>query len=354
MPNSTSRRKDEHLDICFDEDVTYHSISTGFERLDLSQVLSQFSDITPHEVDLSTHLLNKKISAPIIISGMTGGTDRGETINKSIAKICEKLQLGMGVGSQRAALEHPEMAKTFQIRETAPSIPLFSNLGIAQILNKKGRDNAIQVINMIEADALAVHVNALQEFVQKEGDKVFNNALSVLGQLIKAVDFPIMVKGVGFGINSNDAKEIIKLKPDLFDVGGAGGTNWTKIEALRMKKGHYYSSDLIELGISTVDSIINVVNNINGNKPLIVASGGVWSGTKAVKALLLGADYVALALPILKTYKKEGEEGIRSFISTYIYEMKIIMAMLGLKNIEELKDKRKKILSTMVSSNNFH
>ncbi|MHA1303765.1 MAG: alpha-hydroxy-acid oxidizing protein, partial [Candidatus Heimdallarchaeaceae archaeon] len=149
---------------------------------------------------------------------------------------------------------------------------------------------------------------------------------------------------VGYGFSLHDTKMIAETGVELIDVGGSGGTNWTKVELLRDKSLHFYSSSFINLGISTVDSIRNAVMAKKGEKPAIIASGGVWSGLDAVKALLLGADYVACALPVLKSFNEKGEEGIRSYLSAYISEMKIVLALLGLQNIEQLKLERDRIL----------
>jgi len=346
MHNKTSPRKDEHLKICNELDVNYDLISPGFEKISITEELSNFSDVTPDIVNLEASLFGKKIDFPLIISGITGGSEEGKKINKSIAKVCDKFNIAMGVGSQRAAIEEPQLASTYQVREYAPNIPLIGNLGVAQLLDKTNGEKVKLAVEMIDADALALHINPLQEYVQYEGDKQLSNIISPLESIIQESNYPIIIKGVGFGFSLNDMKIIGKLGAKYVDIAGAGGTNWTKIEFYRHKKEFSFSNEFVNLGISTVESLKNAVFVQQSFPYKIIASGGIWSGINAVKALLLGADYIGFALPIVKAYYNKGEEGIESFLSVFLIEMKIVLAMMGIKNIKQLNERKKKFLSS--------
>lgn len=340
-----SRRKDEHIELCLSSDIQYKSLLTGLEEIKLSPNL--LLDYSFTDIDLSSSMLKKPLAAPLIVSGMTGGTNKGKDINQTIAKVCNKIGIAMGVGSQRVALENKNLAHTFDVRQLAPDIPLFGNLGIVQCKNFERTNVLEEAIQMINADALALHVNPLQEFVQKEGKYDQFSIKLLLRKIVEENNFPMIIKGVGMGLNKKDAEYIVKLNPYAIDVAGAGGTNWTKIEFLRNKEARYFSEQLLEWGISTKQSIINTLEAKKDiqkqTNTLVIASGGVWSGMDAIKSLLLGADYVGFALPALRAVMK-GEEELVLFLETFLKEMKIVMAMLNVKNIKELKMKREKIL----------
>ncbi len=340
--SSTSSRKDEHIFLCLENDVQYKGITNGFDEITIQPSL--LTNTSPDEVDLSTEFLSKEIKVPILVSGMTGGSKNGRVFNESVARVCSEFQIGMGVGSQRAAIEDPELTNTFEVRHIAPKIPLIANLGIAQFFQGYGQEEAEKTVSMIGADALAIHINPLQEFVQNEGDKIYTNISAKIKELMQDFTTPIIIKGVGTGLTKNDAKTLTELDIYAIDIAGAGGTNWSRIEYYRNDKAQHLSDEFLNWGISTKDSLLNTVSFAKDKNIKIIASGGVWSGFDAVKALLLGADYVSLALPILRSIGKGGLEECRKLLSTYILEMKATMAMLNLKNLEEIKKERHKIL----------
>ncbi len=338
----TSSRKDDHILLCLESDVQYSGITNGFDDIIIEPtLLTQFSS---EEVDLSTTFLSKEVNYPIIVSGMTGGSENGRVFNESVARICSEFNIGMGVGSQRAAIEEPKLVDTYKVRHIAPNIPLIANLGIAQFIQGYDHVQAQKAITMIGADALAIHINPLQEFVQGEGDKNQSKALKKIVDLKQELDSPIIIKGVGTGLTKEDAKTLTQLKIYALDVAGAGGTNWSRIEYYRNKEVKYLSDKFLNWGISTKNSLLNAVELAENKSVKLIASGGVWCGFDAVKALLLGADYVGLALPILRSIGKGGIDDCRKFLSTYILEMKAVLAMLNISNLEELKKERHKIL----------
>jgi isopentenyl-diphosphate delta-isomerase len=300
--------------------------------------------LSPSDVSLKSSIIGKTIDYPLIISGMTGGTLKGQRFNEIIAEVCDELNIGMGVGSQRAAIENPDLISTYVVRHKAPDIPLFANLGIAQFLDGYNNKEVEQAIQMIDADAIAIHLNPLQEFTQKEGDKTFSNTKDKLSEIIKDCSHPIIIKGVGRGISKADARFLAKEEVYAIDVAGAGGTNWVRIETYRNPDLYKLSQEFIDWGIPTALSLMNVVEETKDNNTKIIASGGIWNGLDATKALLLGADYVAFALPVLKTIAKGGVEELRNYLYSYTFELKTSMAMLGIKNLQELENAKKKIL----------
>jgi isopentenyl-diphosphate delta-isomerase len=339
---ATSSRKDDHIQICLEKDVVYDTIPHGFDSLKLEPTL--LVNLSPADVILESSLFGKTIDYPLIISGMTGGSLKGQRFNEIIAEVCRELNIGMGVGSQRAAIENSDLVSTYVVRHKAPEIPLLANLGIAQFLNGYGNKEIEEAIQMIEADAIAIHLNPLQEFTQKEGNKVLFNTKEKISEIIKECSYPIIIKGVGRGISKIDAKFLTKQNIYAIDVAGAGGTNWVKIETYRNPKLSKLSQEFINWGIPTALSLMNVVEETKDKETKIIASGGIWNGLDATKALLLGADYVAFALPVLKSIAKGGIEELRNYLYSYTFELKTTFAMLGIRNFQELKEARKKIL----------
>ncbi|MHA1953323.1 MAG: isopentenyl-diphosphate delta-isomerase [Candidatus Heimdallarchaeaceae archaeon] len=358
--SETSPRKDDHLRLCIEEDVTYDTLTTGFEivKLNINSLIrtENFDDI-----DLSTDFLGKTIDYPIIISGMTGGSKLGQKYNKIIAEVCQEKSIAMGVGSQRAAFENHELAKTFQVRDKAPDIPLIANLGIAQFIEGYGVKEAEQAIEMIEADALAVHINPMQELIQKEGTRKFSATFDALQNLSESLKSPLIVKGVGTGFAVRDLLLLQKLKFYALDIAGAGGTNWKKIEALRNPTLNYVSNSFLNIGIPTYKSLKDAIDYFILGVPSLrslfkfarsspddikklIVSGGIWSGLDAIKAILSGGKYVAFALPALQAIAKGGKEELISLLNSYIFEMKAVMSILGSDNLETMKKKRNNAL----------
>ncbi|MCK4845311.1 MAG: type 2 isopentenyl-diphosphate Delta-isomerase, partial [Candidatus Heimdallarchaeota archaeon] len=226
-----SRRKEEHIRICLENNVVYDRMSNGLEKVQIRP--SSFEELSVNDINLETKFLNKTINFPLLISGITGGSKKGKEINEIIGKICQEFFIGMGVGSQRAAIENPELVSTYQVRHIASDIPLLANIGIGQLIDEYDVNDAENAITMIKADGLALHVNIQQEFLQSEGDKDFSNLKKSISQLIKESKYPLIIKGVGSGISKKDAEYLMSLNIYAVDVAGAGGTNWAKIETYR-------------------------------------------------------------------------------------------------------------------------
>jgi isopentenyl-diphosphate delta-isomerase len=333
-------RKDEHILLASTENVESNE-STWLEHVKFLH--NALPELNLDDVALSCDFLGKSISAPIIIGAMTGGTELSKKINFSLAKAAEKYRIPMMVGSQRVILKHPETKDSFSVvRESAPSIPIVGNIGIAQIASSENFNYIEELINNIDADALAIHLNVIQEVIQPEGDKIFAGALKKIQDLKNQYSIPIIIKETGCGISREVAQKLVEIGIDAIDVSGVGGTSWVAVEYYRAKKHKSQSRmDLGKLfwdwGIPTAASIIEVTSKVKKNfsKIKIIGSGGIRDGIEIAKALRIGADYAALARPLLIA-SLEGQESIEHFIEKIMNELKITMLLTGSKDLISL------------------
>jgi len=272
------KRKTDHIYICLNEDVEAKKITTGFE--DIFFIHRALPELNLEEIDLTTEVFGYKFSAPIMISSITGGAEEAIKINASIAEAIEELGLGMGVGSQRAALENPNLRRTYTIvRKKAPNAFLAANIGASQIIRDYGIKELEKIVEMIEADALIIHLNPLQEAIQPEGEAFYLGALSKIRQIAESLDVPIIVKETGAGISAEDAKKLEEAGVAGIDVAGAGGTSWAAVEWYRAhQRGDHLAEEVgkefWDWGIPTAASVIEVAQSVDIP---IIASGGVRS-----------------------------------------------------------------------------
>jgi len=332
----TERRKFDHLQICLNEETQATQITTGFE--DIHLIHRAVPEIGREEIDLSVKLFNHRFSAPIIIEGMTGGESKhSKKINAVLASAAEELGIGMGVGSQRAALENPKLIETYSIvREKAPSAFIIANIGATHLLNKDGVKDAERAIEMIGADALAIHLNPLQEAIQLEGETNFSGILNKIRELSERVVVPIIAKETGAGISSEDAVRLVEAGVSVIDVAGAGGTSWAAVEYHRARKvGDDLRCRMGEAfwnwGIPSAISLVEIAESVEAS---IIASGGIRSGIDAAKALALKADLVGMAFPLLKA---AAEGNLIKFLSFFIEELRNAMFLVGAKKVHELR-----------------
>jgi len=330
-------RKDDHILICLEEDVKAKKITPGFEEVFL--IHRALPEISRDNISLTTEFLKHKFSAPILIEGITGGTERAFKINAAIAHAVEELGIGMGVGSQRAALENPKLERTYSIaRKKAPSAFLVANVGGPQIIKEYDLKKVTKAIQMIEADALAIHLNALQEAVQPEGETDYAGLFERLKEITSGLDVPVIVKETGAGISAEDAKKLKSAGVACIDVAGAGGTSWAAVEYHRAKQrgdlsGQEVGRDLWDWGIPTVVSLVEVLQSVD--LP-VIASGGVRSGSDIAKALALGADLAGFALPILGPALRSGEE-VENKLHLVMRQLTTAMFLIGAGSIGMLK-----------------
>lgn len=294
----TQARKADHIRICLDEDVQSHRITNGFERYRFTHCC--LPELNRDEIDISTTFLGKTVKTPLLISSMTGGTQQAKLINQRLAKTAQRYGLAMGVGSQRVAVENPDLTATFSVRKYAPDALLFANLGAVQLNYDYGIAQCRQAVDALEADALILHLNPLQEAVQTEGDVNFKGLFDKIEQLASVLEVPIVAKEVGNGISSEMAQRLIDVGVAAIDVAGAGGTSWARVESERAKdpKQRRLGNTFADWGIPTA-TCITQIRQISKTIPLI-ASGGMRNGLDAAKAIALGANLAGLALPFLQ------------------------------------------------------
>lgn len=326
--SSTKQRKEDHINICLELNVQSQR-GAGFD--DLFLVHQSVPDINFSSVSTEVDLFGKTLKVPLLIEGMTGGTERAQRINKVIATVCQKCGLGMGVGSQRAMIEDPELAPSYDVRSYAPDILLCANLGLPQFILGYTRKEADFAVNTIEADCLAVHLNPLQEAVQPEGDPVCESGVAVLKKLKNECAYPLIAKETGAGISKEIMKKLQVL--DGLDVGGLGGTSFSAVEFYRNTgEGKEIAAEFWSWGIPTAVSIVEC-----REAKTLIASGGIRTGIDVAKALALGADCCGAALPFLKA-AVQGESTLISLVQKICLELKIAMFLCGCRTISELKE----------------
>ena len=329
-----SRRKSEHLNINLNRNVQSREISTGFENYYFIHQALPESDASL--IDLSTSLFGKRLKAPIIISAMTGGTPEAQQINENLARAAQAVGVGMGVGSQRAALDDPKLVQSYQVRHAAPDILLFANLGAVQLNYGYGTEHCRRAVEMIEADALVLHLNPLQEALQSEGNTNFSGLLSKIERICRELTVPVLVKEVGWGISETVARRLAQAGVAAIDVAGAGGTVWSEVE--RLRANNKVSQNLIDAfaswGIPTAESIKMVRRGAPGLP--IIASGGIRHGLDIAKAIALGADAAGLASPLLKVANLSSEAVIEA-LEELKDGLRLAMFCLGASDINTLK-----------------
>lgn len=320
----TKNRKSDHIRICLEKDVEYRK-SNGFECYELEH--NALPELDFEKIDTSLDFMGKKFRAPIMIEAITGGSPESEKINKNLAKAAQELGLGMGVGSQRAALENPEMGKTYKVRDVAPDIFLLGNIGAGQL--SKYRDEAGRFLEMIDADALAIHLNAAQEMAQREGSRNFENILDSI-RYVTSAGTRVIVKEVGCGISGNVAVKLADAGVSAIDVAGAGGTSWIRVDNLR---GNGEMKNFLEWGIPTAECLSQYRDR--GIKIPVIASGGIRNGLEIAKAIAMGASLAGIALPLLEPATRSSD-AVREKLEIIIRELKTAMLLVGAKNIKEL------------------
>lgn len=327
-----SNRKQDHLDINLNREVG-SGLTTGLEDYHFTH--QALPEINLGEIDLQVELFDKKLSSPLLISSMTGGSEEAQTINRRLAEAAQEMNIPMGVGSQRAALEDQGWEASFQVRELAPDILLFANLGAVQLNYGMGIDDCRRAVEMIEADGLILHLNPLQEAVQPEGETNFKGLADAIHEICRDLDVPVIAKEVGWGISREAAHLLQNAGVSAVDVAGAGGTSWSEVEMHRAEDPSQkrIASQFINWGIRTADSILMVKSA--APDLLIFASGGLRNGVEIAKCVALGAALGGMASPFLKA-AADSTRCTVEMIRTIQQEIRITMFAAGARDISEL------------------
>ncbi len=328
------RRKADHIRINLEEDVQFKGVTTGLEKLYFMH--RALPEINLANVDTKTTLFGKTLTTPLLISSMTGGTERAAWINQTLAEAAQEVGIAMGLGSQRAAVEDDALAASYNVRDYAPDILLFANIGAVQLNYGYGVDQCWRAVEMVGADALILHFNALQEATQPEGDDDFSHLAEKVARICSELAVPVIAKEVGWGFSREDVRLLRGAGVAAIDVAGAGGTSWSEVEKHRAptERLRRVAGAFIDWGIGTADAI-RYCQEVAPELP-VLASGGLKTGIDVAKCIALGAQIGGLAGEFLKAADKNGTAGAVELMRTLTDELRITMFCAGVENLGEL------------------
>jgi isopentenyl-diphosphate delta-isomerase len=343
----TIERKQRHVELCLDGDVDFNKRS-GFEHYDFRH--NATPELNLDEIDLRATFLSKKINYPFMVSSMTGGYNGATQINAVLAEACQSLNIPLGIGSMRQALESAAHRDSFLVvRRLAPSIPVFANIGAAEVALGLTNAQTKLLLDLVRADGLIVHLNAAQELFQPEGNTNFKGFLAKLKKLTRTLPVPVIAKEVGNGISGQVAKRLMDAGVRAIDVAGAGGTNWQKVEELRFAEQFNRDlrftegglRELLNWGIPTAICLeeLKRLRRLKAYRSVqVMASGGITNGVEIAKSIALGADLAALAKPFLKAaFEPEGADAVKQFALRLMNDLRATMFLVGAKNINALQ-----------------
>ncbi len=322
------RRKDDHLDLCIQGDVAFKTRSTLLSQVDL--IHDALPEISFDQVDSSVEIMGRRLSAPILVAAMTGGTRRAQRINRDLARAAQQLGLGLGFGSQRVQLLNGNTLG-FQVRDLAPDILVLGNIGIVQARGAS-TDQLEEMLALSGADALCVHLNPAMELVQRGGDRDFRGGLDTLARLRESLSMPLVVKETGCGLSRSVGQRLSDLGMQWVDVSGAGGTSWVGVETLCNPGASSPGPAFWDWGIPTAASLLQ----LDGLPLRKIATGGVYNGLDAARALALGASAVGIARPLLVAQNSGGAEGVQHRLELMISELRMAMLLTGCKTVRDL------------------
>jgi isopentenyl-diphosphate delta-isomerase len=327
-----TNRKEQHLTIVSEQDVESLA-STGLERYRLRHCA--LPEMSLAQVDLSSEFCGHALAAPLMITGMTGGSARAGIVNRRLAQAAQATGIALNLGSQRVALEQPELLSTYQVRDAAPDVLLLANLGAVQFNYGLTIDHCLEAVAAIDADGLVLHLNPLQEAVQPEGDTDFGGLLTRISELCHRAPFPVLVKEVGWGISAPLVQALQSAGVAAVDVSGSGGTSWSRVESYRLvdSKAVAIASAFEDWGIPTATALVEA-RAACPDLPL-VASGGITTGVDAVKCLALGANLAGLARPLLRPALSSAE-AVRRAVEVLLGQMRLAMFCTGCATLADL------------------
>ena len=327
------QRKSDHIKINLEQDVR-SALTSGLEKYHF--IHEALPELDLNRLDTSCKLFGKQLTSPTLISSMTGGTSEAETINLRLAEAAQECGIAMGVGSQRAAIEHPEQATTFQVRRVAPDILLFANIGAVQFNYGFGVDECRRAVDMIQADALYLHLNPLQEAVQDAGDTNWVGLAGKIEEVCKKLEVPVIAKEVGWGISEHTAEILANCGVQAIDVAGAGGTSWSQVEMHRAPDEftRNLAATFVGWGIPTAESIVSVKRSVP--EMTVFASGGIKDGLDIAKSVALGATLGGMAGQFLKAAAISTEKAV-DMIKLTKRQIEVTMFACGAGSLNELK-----------------
>ncbi len=332
--SATATRKGDHIRINLEEDVGAKGVATGFD--DYRFLHRALPEVDLSEVSTELELFGRPLSAPLLISCMTGGTEAAAGINRNLAEVAQEFRLPMGLGSGRVLLEHPEVLPTFDVRAVAPAVLLFANLGAVQLNRSVGVDGCRRLLDLLQADCLVLHLNPLQEAIQPEGDTTFGELISKIEGVCRRLEQPVIVKEVGWGISSDLVRQLFDAGVSAVDVAGAGGTSWSEVESHRVSEPWRarLAAAFADWGIPTAQALREA--RAAAPNRLVFASGGVRNGIDLAKAVALGADLVGMAGPFLKA-AAQGVETVADVGRELIETLRVTMFCVGARSLRELR-----------------
>lgn len=330
MADGIGDRKQSHLTLCEEADVEYAGTTTLFEEVTFEH--DALPELALDEIDLGVTLLGRPLRAPLVITGMTGGTAEARSINQGLAQLAEAFGIAFGVGSQRAMHRQPELAATFEIRRHAPTTLILANIGVVQAAAL----STIEVGRLVEAigaDALCVHLNPAQELIQPGGDRDFRGGLEAIARLVRELPVPVVVKETGCGISARVGERLAGIGVRTVDVSGAGGTSWVKVEGLRAGEAERdLATILADWGIPTAAALLG----LRESGLELIGSGGVRSGLDVARAVALGARVAGVALPVLRAYREGGAAAADRYMTGLLSSLRAVMLLTGSRNLAML------------------
>jgi len=325
------KRKADHLEVAASGRAEFVK-STLLEHVHL--VHQALPELALDEIDLDTELVGKPLKAPLLITGMTGGTAEAAQVNRDLARAAQAAGVAFGVGSQRAMDEHPELAASYMVRDVAPDVVLLGNVGAVQAL-AMGPARVVELAKRIGADAIAIHLNPGQELIQDHGDRDFRGVRDGIARIVESSPIPVVVKETGCGLSAQAARSLIAAGVRTVDVAGAGGTSWVAVEAMRAAAGSgaaTLGTELWDWGIPTAVSVVAAARE----GLIVIASGGMRTGYDVARALALGARAGGMAAPMLRAQRAGGEEAIRELLAQIITSIRSVCLLTGCSSATDL------------------
>lgn len=331
-PQLLEQRKADHLTLCADEDVEARGATTLLEQVHL--VHCSLPELAVDEIDMSVELVGKRLRVPLMISGMTGGTGVARDVNRILAQVAQRHGMGFGVGSQRAMMRDPQLATSYEVRDVAPEVVLFGNIGVVQAAQSSTAEIG-DLVGAIGADALCVHLNPAQEIIQDHGDRDFRGCVDAIARLVDELPVPVVAKETGCGMSANVVERLMKAGVTTVDVSGAGGTTWIGVEALRARGGRADVGKVLwDWGIPTAATVA-LASRAGAT---VIASGGIRDGLDCARALALGAQVASAALPYLRAAMSGGEEAADAVAEAMVKTLRAVMLLTGTRDVAGLRE----------------